>query len=413
MCTKHYYFLFDGGKIYCSIENEQNNTVSITGSAPTCGSDFVLTVFARVEQELKYQSIYLPSQVQLIYYNGYHDSKVGYYTITSIGREAFKDCGMLHEITIPSSVTSVSKDAFAGCSNLKTVNMTSAIKQVELSAFNGCENLKEINVIGTTEPTNGSIYSSFDGILCQNGKVIYVPNKFNKNTLDIPSWVNAINANVFSNRQQLNSVKMLGVQEIGDGAFKRCENLKEVVLGKTLKTIGERAFEDCDELEQINLPSSLAVIKKRAFLNCISISSVAFSDVLAEIGSSAFENCVSLRAIIFPKSIKCIGENAFKNCSELTSITFPESVNGLRELSNGVFSFCSKLNVLKLPLGLKCIDTNAFLGCTSLERVVVNDDILSIGRYAFMGCANLYTINIPKNAKIYDETFIDCPKLKR
>ena len=46
------------------------------------------------------------------------------YTVTSIGREAFKDCSDIQVLDIPSSVTSIGSDAFSGCSGLTRINIS-------------------------------------------------------------------------------------------------------------------------------------------------------------------------------------------------------------------------------------------------------------------------------------------------
>ena len=407
-----YYFSSGSNKFYCKIENDQLKTVAIIRTAPAHYAFITVRDGLDLKPELKDNVISLPSQVQLRRNDGKNDSSIGAYTLIGLQKNAFAGCTMLHEITLPPSVTSIGEGAFSGCTNLKNVKISREIKHVEVNAFDGCDKLEKVNVMGN-DTDNVSNYSSFYGILCKNGKIVFVPNMLNRSVLEIPTWVSGIAPNAFANRKYLNSIKMLGVKTIEDGAFKNCEYLKQVVLGNSLTTIGEGAFEECAELETINLPSSLQAIKNRAFYNCLSIASVSLGMSLTEIGTSAFENCAAIKAIALPQNLKYIGQDAFKNCYELESVTFSSPTNGLRTLSSGAFSFCSKLRELRLPTGLKYIETNAFLGCTALVRVMVNNDLESINRYAFMGCSNLTTINIPEQTKTYDETFIDCPRLNR
>ena len=46
-----------------------------------------------------------------------------------------------------------------------------------------------------------------------------------------------------------------------------------------------------------------------------------------------------------------------------------------------------------------------------LEKVILNPQIESIYKYAFFGCSNLTSINVPKETKTFEETFMDCDKL--
>lgn len=50
-------------------------------------------------------------------------SEIGGVAVTSIGFNAFYDCGSLTSVTIPGSVTSIGKDAFSFCSNLTSIDV--------------------------------------------------------------------------------------------------------------------------------------------------------------------------------------------------------------------------------------------------------------------------------------------------
>jgi hypothetical protein len=97
----------------------------------------------------------------------------------------------------------------------------------------------------------------------------------------------------------------------------------------------------------------------------------------------------------------------------MARIQLPATGNQLTSIPDGAFSFCSNLKEIKLPSGIKRIGTNAFLGCTALERVTLNADLETINRYAFMGCSNLTSINIPPMTTTFEESFLECPKIKR
>ena len=53
------------------------------------------------------------------------------------------------------------------------------------------------------------------------------------------------------------------------------------------------------------------------------------------------------------------------------------------------------------------------MGCSTLEKVILGPKVKTIYRYAFFSCTNLTSINVPKQAKVYDETFMECYKLHR
>ncbi len=339
-------------------------------------------------------------------------NSAGKWTVVGIGYQTFADCIYAEEINLPPTVKQIGDQAFLNCKKMTSIKLPDALEKISPNAFEGCSSLKEI-IIGKNGQKNNAGYYTIGGILCRNDEMICFPegllDSSNGYELTVPSQMTNIAENSFANNQKITKVTITK-GTIGNGAFKNCPNLREVVLGEGVTTIGESAFEGCLALEKVNIPSSMKRLSKRTFYGCLSLSSVSVTEGLEEIETSAFENCATLQSINIPKSLTKLGTNAFKGCSELRTVAFP-AAGKVKKIEEGTFSFCENIRELKFPTGLKSVETNAFLGCTSLSRVTVNADMEYIYRYAFMGCSNLTTINIPKSTTIYKETFIDCPKL--
>ena len=62
-----------------------------------------------------------------------------------------------------------------------------------------------------------------------------------------------------------------GVEEIGEKAFFKCENLKKINLPIGLRVIGKKAFEGCKNLETLIIPETVSKIDARAFFGCKSL----------------------------------------------------------------------------------------------------------------------------------------------
>ena len=61
-------------------------------------------------------------------------------------------------------------------------------------------------------------------------------------------------------------------------------------------------------------------------------------------------------------------------------------------MGDGCFSHCTGISRIDLP-SVEAIAHNAFEGCSSLESFTINENVYSIGNYAFKGCTNLMRMN--------------------
>ena len=60
------------------------------------------------------------------------------YPVTAFGDNAFKECGGLKSITIPSSVTSLGEWCFASCSSLTSITIPSSVTSLGYACFDHC-----------------------------------------------------------------------------------------------------------------------------------------------------------------------------------------------------------------------------------------------------------------------------------
>eukprot|EP00985_Skeletonema_marinoi_P024312 scaffold16801_cov73-Skeletonema_marinoi.AAC.1 len=125
---------------------------------------------------------------------------------------------------------------------------------------------------------------------------------------------------------RLKGIKLLGVREVEEAAFCRCEYLTDVKFGDKLETIGINAFSSCRFLKSIKLPSVRA-IALGAFGGCKQLNDAEFSDRLEEVAGNAFNDCTNLRRItipmkenLFPPDLVFHRCNQFDNCPNLTTI---------------------------------------------------------------------------------------------
>ncbi len=91
------------------------------------------------------------------------------------------------------------------------------------------------------------------------------------------------------------------VTSIGGGAFWACEDLKNIIIPKSVKTIEEGVFKSCP-LEKVVIPDSIDIIPIEAFFNCKHLKSVTIPKGVKRIRNSAFELCNSLKNVSVPQN---------------------------------------------------------------------------------------------------------------
>ena len=95
-------------------------------------------------------------------------------SVTSIGRNGFRNCSNLTSLVLPSSLISIGEMAFAECTGLTSLTIPSSVDTFGYGAFAGCRNLQSIRVNGLTPieiAFNSSVFSGVNTETC----ILYVP----------------------------------------------------------------------------------------------------------------------------------------------------------------------------------------------------------------------------------------------
>lgn len=182
---------------------------------------------------------------------------------------AFDSCQHLTEVYIPDSVETMKRGAIFHCERLKKVYIGNGCSSIDL--FDYCPNIESIEI-----DKDNPYFISFDGVVFSKDmkRLIYFPRNKSIASYTVP----------------------VGVEDIGEEAFKECNNIREIILPHTVKTISCSAFEACKKLECINIP-----------------------DDIESIGECAFAFCENLQEIEIPKNTM-IFDYAFMGCMGLNKI---------------------------------------------------------------------------------------------
>lgn len=164
--------------------------------------------------------------------------------LTYIGDGAFYGAEKITDIFIPSSVTEVGKEAFKFCVNAETVYIGTGVSELKQRTFEKCFKLKTVNM-QTIEKI---------GSYCFN-------DCFRMTDIDL-SNVKSIGYSAFLRNESLLKVDLSMCDTVLARAFKRCYNLKSVVLCKKLYEVRSEVFSACFELENINAEKVMSVGKQ-------------------------------------------------------------------------------------------------------------------------------------------------------
>lgn len=127
--------------------------------------------------------------------------------VTSIGMQAFYNCGTLTSLVLPDGVTCIGAAAFSNCQFLSSITLPDTVTEIKNTAFYNCNFLNNI-----TLPQN--------------------------------------------------------ITYIADNAFGFCTSLTNVVIPDQVTVIGNTAFRDCAALASVTIPATVTTIGSDAFYNC-------------------------------------------------------------------------------------------------------------------------------------------------
>lgn len=297
--------------------------------------------------------------------------------VTHIGDNCFENCISLTKIVVPDSCTYLGKYAFYNCTSLESATIGISVPSIEKYTFYNCEKLKTV-VIGIKVERIDE-YAFYNTAL---------------ERVATPNALKTIGKYAFAENKALTRVSFKsGIQSIADGAFCGDSLLATINLPTTLETIGAYAFYDCKALTSVTIPELVTAINDYACANCTALTTVKVNAETVIIGDKAFAYCTSLNSFTTEGTITSVGEKAFYR-NILTTFDFKNSVE---YIGADAFAF-NLLTDISLPDTVVYIGNQAFANCSTLATISIPDSVAYVGAYAFFGNANNLTITIRYNS---------------
>ena len=329
--------------------------------------------------------------------------------VTTIKKNAFRDCQTLTNINIPNTVTSIEDFVFHGCHRLEKVFIPNSVQSIGTSVFRNCSGLKSIKGKYASTDSRCLVVNGKLKAFAPQGLITYaIPNNVTSigewsicecNTLTniiLPSSIKSIENNAIAYCSQLRSLTIpYSVVHIGDGAIMGCCNLSSFsgkyssVDKKCLIFNGKIVAFAPSGITSYTVPDNVAEIGEWTFAYCENIREIVMGDGVHTIGRYAFRNCSALSKIIMSKLLTSIEEYAFYSCPKLCEMKIPSNVVLIGRYA---FAYCYSLVKIVIPNNATHIEESAFRDCSSLNVVTIGSSVFSIGKNAFLGCTNLTTI---------------------
>ena len=324
---------------------------------------------------------------------------------------AFRNRKDIYSVTVPAAVTFISHQAFEGCTNLREVYNLSSLSITKGSYDHGQVAYYAYIVHASTdaEPLSNvrigdfEFYKSDDSWFLAHyhgagGDVIL--DSFTYEGEEIPSY--EVLRSAFQGNGSITSLVITdAVKSMDPYAFQSMGSLQSVRFedNTEMTVIPEYAFAWCYNLKQVTLPSTLTEIRYDAFWECQALREIYNLSSLELTMGASDHGRVAQYAFIIHDSLDDpalsevrIGDYVFLNSGDIWLLERYEGTES--DIVLGAFTHDG------VTVNSYAIMTGAFRYNSYVERVVIGDEVKSIGREAFYNCNRLKSVSFADNTSI-------------
>ncbi len=199
----------------------------------------------------------------------------------------------------------------------------------------------------------------------------------------------------------------------------------------TYEIVNDKAIiTDCDDSAsgEITVPETLGgypvtTIDEFAFAHLTNPISVNTGNGVTTISNAAFLGCYGLQSITLGDSVESVDVMAFEACDNLQSFALSANnpnyscVNGVLYNKNQTVLLCAPKTIsgeFTIPGGVLTIGEYAFDGCANLTDLIISDNVTTISDRAFNNCMNLSTVKLGSSvATIGNGAFLNCSRINK
>ncbi len=283
---------------------------------------------------------------ELIIYNGEDEhvvipSEIDGIPVVSLGHGVFNGTSSLKTVEIPESIKVIKNSAFVNCPSLEMLVIPSTVDTLASGFAYECTSLTELTLykfygINSFNPSDfpalrkltapASMLTSSMPDTVEEINVIYEEGFVNDGAFD-PSYNPNASVTIGGN-----GLKKLVIADGITGVRVEAPMLTELTLPSTLTTL--HGLWDCAMLETVTLPNGITTLGynhngQGAFRGCSSLKEIVIPDGVTELYSNTFEGCTSLERVVLASSLISVCTGLFDGCNSLKSITSPiNPING-------------------------------------------------------------------------------------
>lgn len=309
--------------------------------------------------------------------------------LVKIGDGAFHSCSKIREIRLPKSLRTIGEDAFRYCKALESVEFPARMDSIGRNAFEDCKMLSGVKLPKLKEPLPKSAFCSrnFDLEVGDSTLQITVP-CYAAGTAEatVSAWKGDVTGSLVIPSEVEYEGRVFHVSAIVDGAFRRCEDLREVWIPDGIEEIPANAFSGCHRLRRVHLGKKTREIGGHAFYECRRLREVELPDTVEVMGSGIFDWCENLLFVNRPAALKDVWNDVFYKTAVM------DWVDGARywgDIFLGFYGNVPPHGVLEVRRGTTLIAAGA--RCP-FEVVILPSSVKYIGR---MGLDDAKIVEVP------------------